>query len=56
MNDEHYKQNMWVVGESIFGIYYLKKYSLISCHIARKENPRKSPREPPNSATKEVKG
>ena len=36
--------------------HQLQKYPLISCQSAMKENPRKSPRDPPNSATKEVNG
>ena len=39
-----------------FFLHHLKKHPLISCQIVMKENPRKRPREPPNSATKEVKG
>ena len=35
---------------------YLQQHPLTSCHIVMKENPKKSPRAPPNSAIKEVNG
>ena len=35
---------------------YLQQPPLTSCHIVMKENPKKSPRAPPNSAIKEVNG
>ena len=35
---------------------YLQQHPLTSCQIAKNEKPRKRPRDPPNSATREVKG
>ena len=37
-------------------INHFPNNTLISCQIVMNENPRKRPRAPPNSATKEVKG
>ena len=48
----------WMFLKSCFllDIYNCKHNRLISCQIARKENPKKRPRAPPNSANKEVNG
>ena len=48
----------WMFLNSCFllDIYNCKHNRLISCQIARKENPKKRPRAPPNSANKEVNG
>ena len=51
-----YNRGFTVIAYTILGPHNLQKYPLNCCQIEKKENPRKSPRDPPNSATRDVKG